>query len=78
MGWGGDHADLWNMLTVELTCRSCEVDMFWVKGHATRRDVQMGRSTSEDKVGNDGADLMAGGSFTLCPIRGADVCKKAA
>ena len=47
------------MLTVELTCRSCEVDMSWVKGHATRRDVQMGRTTSEDKVGNDGADLMA-------------------
>ena len=47
------------MLTVELTCRSCEVDMSWVKGHATRRDVQMGRTTSEDKVGSDGADLMA-------------------
>ena len=59
VGWRGDHADLWNMLVVELESRSCDVVVSWVKGHATRRDVQMGRTTSEDKVGNDGADELA-------------------
>ena len=46
------------MLVVELLGRSCEVVVSWVKGHATRGDLQMGR-TSEDKVGNDGADELA-------------------
>ena len=31
----------------------------WVKGHATRVDVSRGRSTEEDKRGNDGADELA-------------------
>ena len=58
-GWRGDHADLWNLLANELSCRSCDVNISWVKGHATCRDVQMGRTTSEDKAGNDSADKLA-------------------
>lgn len=31
----------------------------WVKGHAKDSDMAMGRTTSEDKIGNDGADKLA-------------------
>ena len=31
----------------------------WVKGHAKQIDIDRGRTTWEDKVGNDGADKLA-------------------
>jgi len=58
-GWQGDHADLWRMLGCELSARVCDVEVLWVKGHAKDIDVQRGRTTHEDKVGNDGADALA-------------------
>ena len=57
-GWQGDHADLWNMLVCELSSRACDVSVSWVKGHATSIDVDRGRTTSEDKAGNDCADKL--------------------
>ena len=47
------------MLGSELLSRDCGVSVSWVKGHATVADVDRGRTTSEDKAGNDGADKLA-------------------
>ena len=47
------------MLCSELLSRECDVSVAWVKGHATSTDVDRGRTTSEDKTGNDGADKLA-------------------
>jgi hypothetical protein len=47
------------MLACELLSRDCDVSVSWVKGHATSADVDRGRTTSEDKAGNDGADKLA-------------------
>jgi ribonuclease HI len=58
-GWQGEHADLWNMLACEVSSRACDVSVSWCKGHATWKDVDRGRTTSEDKIGNDGADKLA-------------------
>ena len=58
-GWQHGHADLWNCLAHELCGRDSHVCVSWVKGHATRVDVLRGRSTEEDKRGNDGADELA-------------------
>jgi len=57
--WQGDHADLWNLLGNELASRSSVVQVSWVKGHAKQVDITRGRSTKEDKEGNDGADALA-------------------
>ena len=59
IGWPGDHADLWNLLASELLSRACDVTVSWVKGHAKDIDVARGRTTREDKMGNDGADKLA-------------------
>ena len=58
-GWPGEHVDLWNMLARELCHRSSTVTVTWVKGHAKEIDVARGRTTREDKIGNDGADKLA-------------------
>ena len=58
-GWSGDHADLWNMLANEVAGRTSAVTVTWVKGHAKEIDVMRGRTTREDKIGNDGADELA-------------------
>ena len=58
-GWVGDHADLWDFLAEEIKSRHTEVQVSWVKGHATRLDIQRGRSSQLDKWGNDGADALA-------------------
>ena len=58
-GWKGDHADLWNLLASALHSRVSEVCVSWVKGHAKRVDIARGRTTEEDKKGNDGADALA-------------------
>ena len=58
-GWPGEHADLWDLLAGELCSRSSVVTVTWVKGHAKDIDVARGRTTREDKIGNDGADKLA-------------------
>ena len=58
-GWIGDHDDLWNMLGVEVQSRATSVKVSWVKGHAKQIDIDRGRTTDEDKKGNDGADELA-------------------
>jgi len=58
-GWKGDHADLWNLLGAELQSRAVGVCVSWVKGHAKQIDIDRGRTTEEDKRGNDGADKLA-------------------
>ena len=58
-GWQGEHADLWDKLACELSSRACDVQVSWVKGHAKDIDVERGRTTREDKIGNDGADKLA-------------------
>ena len=47
------------MLAKELRTRATNVCVSWVKGHATRVDAERGRTTEEDKTGNDGADALA-------------------
>ena len=47
------------MLGNELGTRASEVNVSWVKGHARRVDIERGRTTDEDKRGNDGADALA-------------------
>ena len=58
-GWKHDHADLWNRLAKHQQSRATEVSVTWVKGHAKAIDVARGRTTDEDKRGNDGADKLA-------------------
>ena len=58
-GWCGEHADLWNLLAAEVNTRMHAVSLSWVLGHAKRIDVLRGRTTWEDKLGNDGADVLA-------------------
>ena len=47
------------MLACELLSREHDVIVTWVKGHTTEMDVTRGRTTREDKDGNDGADKLA-------------------
>ena len=42
-----------------LQSRATDVSVTWVKGHAKLIDVVRGRTTEEDKRGNDGADALA-------------------
>ena len=67
-GWAGDHADLWNLLANELRARTSAVHVSWVKGHAKRIDILRGRTTEEDKRGNDGADGLAVDGANLHPV----------
>ena len=67
--WQGDHADLWNLLGKELASRSSAVKVSWVKGHAKQVDITRGRSTKEDKEGNDGADALARAGAKLHAIQ---------
>ena len=59
MTWEGDHEDFWNMLADEIRSRPTTVKVSWVKGHAKQIDIDRGRTTHEDKHGNDGADALA-------------------
>ena len=58
-GWQYDHADVWNLLAGELRSRATDVVVSWVLGHARCIDIERGRTTEEDKEGNDGADSLA-------------------
>ena len=40
-------------------CDVTLVSVSWVKGHVTQMDIDRGRSTYEDKLGNHGADKLA-------------------
>ena len=55
----GDHRDLWSALAHELQVRTTTVSVSWVLGHAKPIDVERGRTTECDKLGNDGADALA-------------------
>ena len=50
---------MWDMLASELRARETNVSVSWVKGHAKKIDIDRGRTTWEDKAGNDGADELA-------------------
>ena len=69
-GWPHDHADLWNTFAREMRSRATRVCVSWVKGHARRVDVERGRATEEDKIGNDGADALAvaGAALHTVPV----------
>ena len=67
-GWHGDNADLWNVLASELSSRGSAVHVSWVKGHAKQVDIERGRTTEEDKLGNDGADALAVKGAQLHPV----------
>ena len=43
----------------ELRSRATAVAVSWVKGHAKQINIDRGRTTVEDKKGNDGADALA-------------------
>ena len=47
------------MLVSCVIARTSTVTVTWVKGHAKEIDVARGRTTREDKIGNDGADELA-------------------
>ena len=47
------------LLAEELLPRSSAVTVTWLKWHAKDVDVARGRTTREDKIGNDGADMLA-------------------
>jgi ribonuclease HI len=78
VGWQGDHADLWNLLCREIASRAASVQVSWVKGHATKLDIDRGRSTEEDKEGNDGADglAVAGAQLHAIPSEVLDAAKQ--
>ena len=55
-----ENNDLWALLVKELAGRSqSDVFVVWVRGHAKTCDVQSGRTTLQDKMGNDAADVLA-------------------
>ena len=77
-GWQHDHADLWNLLAGELRSRVTDVRVSWVLGHARRIDIERGRTTEEDKKGNDGADSLAvsGASLHRVPAEVVEAAKQ--
>ena len=56
----GSHEDLWRRVYEENKRLGLgRVAVRWTKGHATDEDIEAGRSTQEDKEGNDAADALA-------------------
>ena len=52
--------DLWGQAWEAVKKRgSGNQDLRKVKGHATARDVELGKATAEDKKGNDTSDKLA-------------------
>ena len=60
-GWKGDNRDLWEALGAELTETPGRTVFSKVKAHCTWRDVQHGRITMFDFLGNSKADALAVG-----------------
>ena len=59
-GWKKMHnSDLWKRLHALIEARPGQLVISKVKGHATARDVRLGRATPEDKHGKDAADALA-------------------
>ena len=69
-GWNGDPADMCNLLAAELRARQFVVLVSWVKGHAKQTDADRGRTTQEDRTGNDGADALAVAGVCLHQVPG--------
>jgi ribonuclease HI len=61
LGWRKvKNADLWKQLHTLMLARPDGTVLFTkVKGHASKTDVRRGRVRSQDKTGNDAADLLA-------------------
>ena len=59
-GWQGDHADLWLRLSRCLAPHPQRVKVSKVKAHLTWQHVSAGLISAELKIGNAGADLLAG------------------
>ena len=56
----GSHQELWRRVYEEAKRLGLgRVAVRWTKGHATREDIEAGRSTEEDAKGNDAADALA-------------------
>ena len=65
------NADLWRAVAADLAARPPgSVSIRWVKGHAKQIDIERGRTTTEDKWGNDAADKLAtsGASLHAAPL----------
>jgi ribonuclease HI len=77
-GWQHDHADLWNLLASHMCSRATCVQVSWVKGHAKPVDVLRGRTTEEDRLGNNGADSLAvaGARMHQVPAEVVDIAQE--
>ena len=54
------NVDLWKEMEQEIGARqSSDLVFTWVKAHTTLRDVEKGRTTAQNKCGNDAADALA-------------------
>ena len=62
------RGEVWNVLAAELSSRASVVLVSWVKGHAKQIDIDRGRTTQEDKWGNDGADKLAVAGAQMHPV----------
>ena len=52
--------DLWQVAWEAVIVRgSCNHDVRWVRGHATKEDIRQGRSSSREKEANDRSDTNA-------------------
>ena len=60
LGWQGSNRDLWLRVHRCLSAAPDRCLITKVKGHARWSEVRTGSVTMEDKVGNDGADHLAG------------------
>ena len=58
-GWKGSHVDLWTQFNEIIAEDPSRVHISKVLGHATWLDVRLGKSSREDKLGNDAADRLA-------------------
>ena len=53
------NQDLWSEFCALVRQRQHEIVLKWVKGHAKQVDIERGRTTALDKLGNDSADALA-------------------
>ena len=64
------HYDLWERIRSEVLMMRDRVEIRKTKGHATELDVRRGRSSPQEKEGNDEADRLAqDGSLAWSPPR---------
>jgi len=54
------HADIWRLIWARIHDLGVEsITVEWVKAHTTKKSVELGRTSSRDKLGNDMADELA-------------------